>query len=152
MEMRRISGIGYSQHDLYTITEGIGFIAGPVIETQYSNEWGPGSISCFSNQGQIPNPPFYNDCFSLSVNERLKKDKQFVIYPNPAYEKISVVSKLTDGLIHTIIVKDIMGRPLIEEHFKNDKVVTFNNLTSGIYTIHILHKGELLQVEKLIVQ
>jgi hypothetical protein len=152
MEMRRISGIGYENFDVYFITEGIGHTSGPVIETRYSNEWGPPKISCFSNQGQIPNPPFFNDCFSLSVDEGLKKDKQFVIYPNPAYEKINVVSKLKDVLTHTIIVKDIMGRLLIEEHFKNDRIVTLHNLTSGIYTIHILHKGGLLQVEKLIVQ
>lgn len=152
MEMRRISGIGYGEFDVYFITEGIGYNSGPVIETQHSNEWGPPRISCFSNQGQIPNPPFYSDCFSLSVDEGLKKDKQFMIYPNPAYGKISVAAKLKDGLTHTIIVKDIMGRLLIEEHFTNDKVVMLNNLTSGMYTIHILHKGALLQVEKLIEQ
>ena len=87
---------------------------------------------------------------ALSVNEAEKTNNVFRIYPNPANNEVTVLSK--DGNVTNVVIYDVTGRVV---YTQNANVTTLNvnvsNLPKGLYVINVsTDKGE--NVEKLIIE
>jgi photosystem II stability/assembly factor-like uncharacterized protein len=91
---------------------------------------------------------------SLSINETLKHEFKFTIYPNPANTNITISNDNAtfQGPI-AIRIYGVRGELLIFEEFKdnNQMELKLDNLRSGIYIVQIQSKSW-VETQKLIIQ
>jgi hypothetical protein len=74
----------------------------------------------------------------VSVNEILKDNNQFTIYPNPIVNTFKIKY---DFSIDNIILTDIIGREIFFKPIENE--FRIENLNAGIYIIQIYGKGKI---------
>ncbi|MBN2681363.1 MAG: T9SS type A sorting domain-containing protein [Bacteroidales bacterium] len=93
-----------------------------------------------------------NDLFTLSTNVSEKQnEKALYIHPNPATGKVFVY--ISNQYINSsrITIHSIKGEKFNEIPVTSPKT-DINNLKPGIYTISLIHKGDLIAGEKIIVK
>jgi len=85
-------------------------------------------------------------------NNNLPNEDQFIIYPNPTRDKITIKSKDVVGF--ELQLYDIKGS-LVKSEKKDsgEKSVTLDVsvLPSNIYTLIIIYKGRFIKAEKIII-
>ncbi len=83
--------------------------------------------------------------------ETIDKEKTFVIYPNPANDKISI--KLNNGKTElvTLTIMDATGRIIMKKPFTGKTILDVSAFKSGIYFVRI-KDNQLNEVRKLVIQ
>lgn len=76
---------------------------------------------------------------SVAINEIKKLEEQFIVYPNPATDFISIKSKMLDLNVINIRYKisDSIGRSILKGTLLNNTIAT-DKLNSGFYTLELL--------------
>jgi hypothetical protein len=80
---------------------------------------------------------------------------EFVVYPNPASEKITVQLKNKNDGITLIQIYDQLGRIIQTERFSNalsTGIIELNNLSKGIYFIEVTSQNNLIGRKKMMVK
>lgn len=121
------------------IVEGIGstsflFPQGEICDPHYVN------IRCFETGSTFVDFDLENDCYDtvfLASEKTILRKQNFVIYPNPFSEKLSVeYYGFTDAKIR---LSDILGRTINEEFLQSGNYFELNaaNLRPGTYVVEI---------------
>ncbi len=147
----RTINLGFEYYDYYEITEGIGPFSGPFLETAQTGEWGPYNISCFSNKGIIPTPPFGENCFTSIGHRELPAQNRFILAPNPASGKVSIRSTIADRKEYRLLVSDITGKVVLSHSFTDRSDIDISSLVPGLYITKIVQEGVLIYVNKILV-
>lgn len=103
-----------------------------------SSNFGNGFIAKFTPENE------------LSVQEPDKNN--FVIFPNPTKDKLSVIGDLNKS--YTIDIYNSLGQVVLQEKPGNDKIITINlsNLQSGTYYLTITSDNKNVSRHKLIIK
>ena len=109
------------------------------------SNWGEASI--VFGDGDFGSPGAPND-FTLSTNE-FDLANSFKVYPNPTSTgEVTITSP--DSTIMSIIVYDVLGKPVLTQTIKND-ILDVSNLNSGIYILRIT-QNDISSTKKLIIR
>ncbi|MCF8244389.1 MAG: T9SS type A sorting domain-containing protein [Saprospiraceae bacterium] len=101
------------------------------------------SGASYSNDGDVSSHIDYNDAWVVKlsptpINEAKEKeiadDEGFRILPNPAYQKIQLVTR-TNILWKSVLISDTIGRTVILDSKFNNVNLDISHLSSGIYNL-----------------
>ncbi len=89
----------------------------------------------------------------LGINDLMGKEKNIVIYPNPANNKITISNNKEIPEEAIVSIFEISGQKVLQEKFHNQKLIEIDvsRLTNGIYLVKIQSK-EGMVVKKLVIQ
>lgn len=97
---------------------------------------------------------YYYNTFVVGSHDLAEASVNMVVYPNPAYEKITLAMKTTPGSQLTISVYDATGRlriirqePSLTEEFKTELIV--NTLAAGTYFVKVTDEKNKSSVVKM---
>ncbi len=101
-----------------------------------------------SQPTQITLPVF--DATTVGVEEeQITKNQEWLIFPNPATTKLTLLTKLTEQ--HTIEIYNITGQLVLKENMStNTKEINISELNKGIYILKIIAKNGAVKTEKII--
>ncbi len=94
----------------------------------------------------------YSPIIDLSIGEKLENEKEVLIYPNPANNKLFLKSDATNGSVDCVIT-DSFGREVLrKENFQldNSLPLDLSGLKSGYY-ICTIENGESVITKKLLI-
>ncbi|TSA49160.1 MAG: T9SS C-terminal target domain-containing protein [Sphingobacteriales bacterium] len=81
--------------------------------------------------------------------------RQFSIFPNPARSQFTVYSRpLTECCAtteSTIAIYDLVGRKILTEQFIDEKIISLENISAGIYFVQV-SDGDKTETKKLLVE
>jgi len=133
----------------------VGIITNQFIETYNYQHQGNNVIGITINCDRA-SVSYYNtiDISSslLSVNEPLAKNTNFVLFPNPASDMITVktINDINEPL--TLNIYNIMGQRVLSELLKqNQQQINIGGLSNGVYMVEI-ETTKLTGKQKLIIQ
>lgn len=92
----------------------------------------------------------------LAVNESKKISKKinadFILFPNPANDKVFIRSRVANGNI-TVVVSDVLGRVFITKGISlNSTLSTIDlDLPNGVYFITLYGENKVAQTRKIII-
>lgn len=101
----------------------------------------------------------YNDYFSTISSENIPEDivLDFVSYPNPFYDRISVKINLKQSVAGaTLILTNVLGEQIASIEISNTSavnIINFDNvseLSSGMYFVHLIIDGKPINSLKVI--
>jgi hypothetical protein len=105
------------------------------------------------------NPAIITNTFNTEFTAPLGivdfESDEFVVYPNPASEKITVQLKNKNDGITLIQIYDQLGRIIQTERFSNalsTGIIELNNLSKGIYFIEVTSQNNLIGRKKMMVK
>ncbi len=71
------------------------------------------------------------DILSIGIEEALKDDKAFQVYPNPSHTKISV--HLISSLTAKLILRNYLGEIVLEKLVSDNEQLDLSSLSAGTY-------------------
>ena len=105
------------------------------------------------------NPAIITNTFNTEFTAPLGivdfESDEFVVYPNPASEKITVQLKNKNDGIAMVQIYDQLGRIIQTERFSNalsSGTIQLNNLSKGIYFIEVTSQNNLIGRKKMMVK
>ena len=87
---------------------------------------------------------------NISIPEN-KLLSNFVIYPNPAQDQITIQFDELENEDFTVNIFDLNGRILINSSLKNGQAISTSNLNSGMYIVQVTSEGSVVASSKLII-
>jgi len=89
--------------------------------------------------------------FHVGINEFALKN--FIIYPIPAREHITVDNKNAPGKNYQLNIRNIAGQEMITQtiNFSNPVIIDIRGLCNGVYLLQLINEGECL-VEKIVIE
>ena len=75
----------------------------------------------------------------------------FVIYPNPAKDQITLKFDDLENEEFSVTIFDLHGRILIQSALRNEQTISTSNLNSGMYIVQVISKGSVVASSKLII-
>lgn len=99
-------------------------------------------LLCYAENGIPVFPENANCILTVSVDEFVKNDLHFEIYPNPAFAQVTISMNSVAETITSLNVSDLTGRILIHDFWKqtqgnNTISLDLHNLKPGIYIVTI---------------
>ena len=110
-------------------------------------------FSVWQNHGGTDGLPGLGPSDIVGIAEEFK-DIEFIIYPNPAMDKIEVKCKKVKGELYTIEIYDLNGKKLLEQGISKGTTtaeIDVKNLVNGIYFCKIKSSNS-SSTKKLIIQ
>ena len=105
------------------------------------------------------NPAIITNTFNTEFTAPLGivdfESDEFVVYPNPASEKITVQLKNKNDGIAMVQIYDQLGRIIQTERFSNalsSGTIQLNNLSKGIYFIEVTSQNNHIGRKKMMVK
>ena len=89
-------------------------------------------------------------CATLSISENPLENSNFILYPNPASDFISILSKNND-VLSAVSIYSITGR-LIQDSRPTTNVIDVSSLSSGTFMIKVQFEGDSKPYFKLMVK
>jgi hypothetical protein len=87
----------------------------------------------------------------VGVNENVKMENEsFVVYPNPANERLYIRSNFNSTEKISFTIMDISGRTLAENILDTSGSVDLAGFSSGVYFIRLI-RGETVSTQKFII-
>lgn len=87
---------------------------------------------------------------NISIVEN-KMLSNFVIYPNPAKDQITLKFDDLENGEFFVSVFDIHGRVLVNTSLRNEESISTSHLNSGMYIVQVISKGSVVASSKLII-
>lgn len=89
---------------------------------------------------------------ALGINEF--EDGNFVFYPNPTSDIVTVSLSNTENSIASIVVYDVLGKTILTQKATNvaTQTIDLSNVTTGMYFIEVTTDSNLKVVKKLMVK
>jgi hypothetical protein len=88
----------------------------------------------------------------LSINDRVDKQYQLNIFPNPASEKFTIDLSVYGNDEYIVEVSNVLGRIVSKSEITNsESEVRFDNITSGIYFVQLIKGNKTIATGKLLV-
>ena len=112
------------------------------------------SLLCFSENGTVKyHHPNFDSCYVLTdLNEKYSVDMRVRIYPNPIYERSTLVVENSNGPVKMKIdIYDLIGRIVYSKIFFNELQLTRKEFYSGIYFYKISDRYGNISTGKIIV-
>ena len=85
---------------------------------------------------------------SIAENRLLSN---FVIFPNPAKEQITLKFDDLENEDFSVNIYDLHGRVLIHSSLKNGQTISTSKLNSGMYIVQVISEGSVVASSKLII-
>jgi len=162
-----LHGLGDANYyDQTILTSGSSDVNGLIIELNADYEQAVKSINVASgiiSHGEINEAKnmlknFRDNVFttvesSVAVDEIIKGDNHFKMYPNPKQNGEALTFKYDGNLVNpTIEVVDLSGRIIAIQKLDNSHQLVFNGLDKGVYFVNLKSiSGEVTNTEKLII-
>ncbi len=90
---------------------------------------------------------------NTGIDEKTMDEKDMIVYPNPATDRIYLLYKNTETNPVKIHVKDLQGRIILRLNFDtNPMAVNLNTLNPGFYTVAILFDNRQTINKKIVKQ
>jgi hypothetical protein len=95
----------------------------------------------------------YTTTFVATLGTNSFENNQFIIYPNPTNDFVTITSS-NYNTIKSIIIYDMLGKVIISKDCNDSVIQTINTseLNSGIYLIDIVSKDNARTTKKLIIR
>jgi len=84
------------------------------------------------------------------INELSVKQKEFVLYPNPAQDKIYISTRNEKTNYTQVEIMSALGQTILKDNYNSDGI-DISHLESGIYFIYLSSSGARSTPEKLII-
>jgi len=112
------------------------------------------NLKCYSDsiRGDIM---FYDrggfSCRSVktSISETQLTKSSLAIFPNPTNGKITI--EIKDDTPSSVMLYDMIGKRIVEKSIQ-ENYTTFNNISSGVYLIHVIGESKKIYQQKLIIE
>lgn len=91
----------------------------------------------------------YKSCIGLE--DIVKENIDFTVYPNPAKDNITISTKQLEGGILSLY--DIMGKEILRRRINNDEtILDINRLKAGVYILKVLNSENIIAGNKKIIK
>ncbi|MCK9320769.1 MAG: T9SS type A sorting domain-containing protein, partial [Bacteroidales bacterium] len=98
-----------------------------------------------------PNLDIYDYSTCIGLEDIVKENIDFIVYPNPAKDNITITTKQLEGGILSLY--DIMGKEILRRRINNDEtILDINSLKAGIYILKVLDKENSIVGNKKIIK
>ncbi|MFA6662496.1 MAG: leucine-rich repeat protein [Bacilli bacterium] len=98
-----------------------------------------------------PNLDFYDYSTCIGLEDIVKENIDFTVYPNPAKDNITISTKQLEGGILSLY--DIMGKEILRRRINNDEtILDINRLKTGVYILKVLNSENIIAGNKKIIK
>ena len=98
-----------------------------------------------------PNLDIYNYSTCIGLEDISKENIDFIVYPNPAKNNITIITKQLQGGILSLY--DIMGKEILRRRINNDEtILDINRLKAGVFILKVLNSENIIAGNKKIIK
>jgi hypothetical protein len=95
-------------------------------------------------------PIFGDSARAVGIKESSRNDKEFIIYPNPANDIITI-SNSSKSKVTFIELFDMTGKQIAFLNPIHNNTFNITSITEGFYIVKLYSGNELLKTQKLII-
>jgi hypothetical protein len=105
--------------------------------------WEPSTVT-----GALMIRPILGQIIASGINDRLTKEVNISIVPNPSSDKVQVSFDGNDEVVYSLC--DMQGRVVINGKIFNNDWIDIHSLANGVYFLKLNNTDKIYQTQKLI--
>jgi hypothetical protein len=89
-------------------------------------------------------------CETVSVNELYENEFNFSVYPNPSNSNVNLIFSQQNSLPEYYEIVSVQGKVIAKEKIHSNNIqINVSHLSSSIYLIHLIDKGQIIGSKKI---